>query len=262
MKILTNISGNQSNATWTLQSQQVTILDATNPGWPRAVILSTNGVRVSRGNNQAGFALSDLLLAAVGMEPNLTWPPIITANPNNTTANAPNATSFAGNANAETGVAIAYQWQKSTDNGGNWSNLTNAGVYSNVTTNVLNISNTTGLNGNQFRFVAVDVSGSNNSNAAILTVADPVILSVTNAVVGNAISMNVSAQGGSPLSYQWQNSNTNSDPWTNVVNGGIFSNATTNHFNISNFVTEHSNYYRPLVVDSAGNVAGTPVQIP
>lgn len=260
MKILSNITGSNSNANWTLQSQQVTILDAQNPLWPRAVILSSNGVRISRGNNSVGFPTEELILAAISLEPNLTWPPIVGTDPVNISANAPNATSFNIAATAE--VTITYQWQKSTDNGGNWSNVANGGVYSNATTNAINISNVTGLNSNQFRCVAIDVSGSTNSNNATLTVIDPTITNTSAVTASNTINMSVIAQGGSALTYQWQNSGDNGGNWGSVINGGIFANATTNHLNISNFVTEHNNYYRCFVSDSAGNAISNTIVIP
>jgi hypothetical protein len=50
----------------------------------------------------------------------------------------PTNTSFTVVANNAGGT---YQWQVSTDNGSNWSNLTNTGVYSTVTTATLNLTN-------------------------------------------------------------------------------------------------------------------------
>jgi hypothetical protein len=65
--------------------------------------------------------------------------------------------------------AITYQWQ--VDNGGGFANLSNDATYSGVTTTTLNINATPfSLNGYLYRCVATNVSGSTNSNSALLTV--------------------------------------------------------------------------------------------
>lgn len=68
------------------------------------------------------------------------------------------------------GVPQTYQWQANTGSG--FTNLTNTGVYSNVTTATLSISSVTGLTGVQYRAV-INATGAatKTSNAATLTVA-------------------------------------------------------------------------------------------
>ncbi len=68
--------------------------------------------------------------------------------------------------------ATVYQWQVSTDGGGSFGNLSNGGVYSGVTSTILTISNTTGLNGNRYRLIASESTepSSATSSAATLTV--------------------------------------------------------------------------------------------
>lgn len=51
-----------------------------------------------------------------------------------------------------TGITT-YQWQIQTGGSGSYSDLSNGGVYSTVTTATLNISASTGLNGNRYRVV-------------------------------------------------------------------------------------------------------------
>ena len=71
-----------------------------------------------------------------------------------------------------TGGTLSYQWQLSEDDGDTWANISNAGVYTTATTATLNISDNTGLDGNQYR-VAVSATGATtvNSTAATLTEA-------------------------------------------------------------------------------------------
>lgn len=71
-----------------------------------------------------------------------------------------------------TGGTIGYVWQVSTDAGDTWNDLSDAGVYSTTTTATLNISDNTGLDGNQYR-CKLSVTGATTvySDAATLTEA-------------------------------------------------------------------------------------------
>ena len=67
------------------------------------------------------------------------------------------------NSNAEFTVlamrAQTYQWQESTDNGANFININDAGIYTGTNTKTLSISNTEGLNGYIYRCVVTDGLG-------------------------------------------------------------------------------------------------------
>lgn len=98
----------------------------------------------------------------------------ITSQPANSTVTAPAAATFtvAATRSPATGT-LAYQWQRSTNGGTSYTNITNGGVYSGATTATLSISDSTGLTGNRFRAV-VSLTGADatpvNSTGAILTV--------------------------------------------------------------------------------------------
>jgi len=68
------------------------------------------------------------------------------------------------------GGTLTYQWQE--DSGSGFANITEAGVYTDVTTATLTITDNTGLDGNEYRCV-VSATGadSKTSNAATLTEA-------------------------------------------------------------------------------------------
>lgn len=70
-----------------------------------------------------------------------------------------------------TGGTIGFQWQVSTDSGSTWANLSNTGVYSTVTTDVLHISDNTGLDGNQYR-VTLSATGATTVNSAAATLTE------------------------------------------------------------------------------------------
>lgn len=97
----------------------------------------------------------------------------ISAQPPNRSVTAPAATTFTVTATTNDGGTLSYQWQVSTDGGTNYSNVTNAGVYTGATTATLSISNSTGLTGNRYRVRITSSGGSPalNSNAGTLTVA-------------------------------------------------------------------------------------------
>jgi len=91
-----------------------------------------------------------------------TLPPVFTTQPSNALACSGTAISFSIVATD----AVSYQWQLSTNNGSTWSNVTNGGIYTNVTLPTLNISNNATLANTIFRCVATGSGGSTNSNSA------------------------------------------------------------------------------------------------
>ena len=138
-------------------------------------------------------------------------PAAITTNPNSVTVCSTSGTSFTGSAS---GTSISLQWQISTDGGGSWSNLSNAGVYSGVLTGTLTISNTAGLNGNQYRLLATTASpcsNSGSSTAATLNVsAAPTITTqpvAQTVCAGSSVTFSVVANNAT--GYQWQKGGVN-----------------------------------------------------
>jgi len=71
------------------------------------------------------------------------------------------------------GAGSTFQWQ--TDNGTGFQNITNAGQYSGVNTNTLNVSNLNISNNNNQQFKCIVNFGEcpSTSNSAVLTVTDP-----------------------------------------------------------------------------------------
>ena len=94
--------------------------------------------------------------------------------PQNASVTAPAAATFvvAASLRGAAGGTATFQWQLSTDSGANFADITNGGVYSDATTSTLAISDSTGLDGNQYR-VVVSATGAADvtSSAATLTVA-------------------------------------------------------------------------------------------
>jgi hypothetical protein len=118
-------------------------------------------VAMARTTAQAGDGTDDAIASDAAFN--------ISTNPSNASVTAPAATSFVV---AATG-ATNYQWQVRLAAGGQYTNITNGGVYSTATTATLNISNSTGLNGNRYRCVVLNTTAgaSATSTSALLTVA-------------------------------------------------------------------------------------------
>ena len=95
--------------------------------------------------------------------------PVITSNPMDATIVSGNDTLFSVVAG---GGGLTYQWKVSTNGGASFSNLTNTGIYTNVTSPTLNLAGaTTAENGNMYECVVSGTcSPAATSAAAILTV--------------------------------------------------------------------------------------------
>lgn len=94
----------------------------------------------------------------------------ISAQPEDDSSVTGQAVTFSVTAAVAPTTTLTYQWQLSEDDGETWANISNAGVYTTATTATLNISDNTGLDGNQYR-VVVGATGATSvtSTAATLT---------------------------------------------------------------------------------------------
>jgi hypothetical protein len=131
-------------------------------------------------------------------------------------SNQPSNKSICAGANTSFSVVtsgVSYRWQVSTNGGANYSNLSNGGVYSNVTTATMNITSATAaMNNYMYRCVISGCSTPTTSNAGILTInANGSIASVTGSAsvcigASTAYTANsVVLGGGTGL---WSSSNT------------------------------------------------------
>ncbi|MFN5031167.1 MAG: T9SS type A sorting domain-containing protein [Flavobacteriia bacterium] len=94
----------------------------------------------------------------------------ITGNPvSDTVYNQVGNASFGISSN--TTIGVTYQWQVSTNGGSTWSNISNGGYYSGVSSSTLQVVNPiTGMSTYLYRCVLTNTCGSVNSNTAILYV--------------------------------------------------------------------------------------------
>lgn len=123
------------------------------------------------------------------------------------------------------------KWQVSVNGGSTYTDVSNGATYSgadNASLTVLNVS--TALNGNLYRLVATDGTGTTTSTGALLTVnASPVIPSSPH---GNTVCegniTGFAIANDATLTYQWQVSANNGNTWSNVDPGAGYVGSTTN----------------------------------
>jgi hypothetical protein len=149
-----------------------------------------------------------------------------------------------------TGSGLVYVWQRSNNGGSTWSDLLDVAPYSNTRTATLNISSVeSSFNGYLFRTKLIGSCGTVYTNNATLNITSPIISSHPTDVIGCAggnASFTVSSTGG--ISYQWQVSTDGGTVYNDIVNGGIYSNATTSTLNVTGVNISLNNYkYRSVL---------------
>jgi Metallo-peptidase family M12B Reprolysin-like/Secretion system C-terminal sorting domain len=108
------------------------------------------------------------------------------------------------NFNVVSTTATGYQWQLSTNGGGNWSNLSNTAPYSGVTTSALNITGALiAMNTYQYRVIVSGQCGSTITSVATLTVNPlPTVTAISSAAsICSGSSVNLTASGAD--TYTW-----------------------------------------------------------
>ncbi|HKR05002.1 MAG TPA: hypothetical protein VJY62_10230 [Bacteroidia bacterium] len=200
------------------------------------------------GTNSQGIGLDDVSLTA-----STCAPLSITTQPLASSVCAGNNTSFTITAAGPTG----YQWQEY--NGTVWNNLSNGGVYSNVTTATLNLTGVTaGLNNYQYRCVTTNGCSFVTSNAALLNVgaAFSITSQPSNAVtcIGSNTSFTVATTAGA-TAYQWQVSTDGGLTYSNLSNGAPYSNVTATTLDITGASAGLNNNLYQCVITNGGCTA-------
>ncbi len=218
-----------------LATLQINNIDNTDAGSYRVIVHSNCGTDVTS-------AIAVLTVnAATG----------ISVQPANLTQCAGTTASFTVTA---TGTApFTYQWQKFV--AGIWSNLSNGGDISGVTTANLQIANIDNTDAGSYQVVVHSACGPDvTSNSAGLTVnaataiADqPISISQC---AGTTALFTVNASGTAPITYQWQK--LSGGVWTNVTNDASISGATSATLQIININNTHAGDYRVVVHSACG----------
>ena len=142
--------------------------------------------------------------------------PAITAQPANTTVGAGSTATFTA---AATGYPIpSVLWQKSTDGGNNWTNITG---NPSATTTTYSFTTTKADNGSQFRAYFLNTYGNATTNAATLTVQYAPTISTqptsTSVNAGSTVNFTAVASANPAATVQWQKSTDGGLNWTNIT---------------------------------------------
>jgi beta-glucanase (GH16 family) len=186
--------------------------------------------------------------------------PGILASPDSQIAYIGDTVSF--NVSALGTAPFSYQWQATDSATDGFTNLTDGGPISGATSNVLTITSVTTNWADAYRVIVSNASGSvTSSPPAILKVLTiPVITSQPASqmqVAGNPASFIVAAIGASTISYQWQATNPVTGGFTNLLNGGNISGATSNVLTITNVTANGSLAYQVILTNHYGAVTST-----
>jgi predicted secreted protein len=180
----------------------------------------------------------------------------ISSQPSNSTICPGSNTTFSASSFDATG----YQWQVNTGSG--YTNLSNGGVYSGVTTSTLSITGaTTAMNNYQYQLVASGSCGSSvNSNPATLRINSPLSFTAqpSNRTVCSGSNTTISIGAANAIGYQWK-VNTGSG-FTNITNGGPYLGANTASLSINGVTsTMNNNQYQCEVTGCTNSLTSNSV---
>ncbi|SOE23669.1 Subtilase family protein [Spirosomataceae bacterium TFI 002] len=147
------------------------------------------------------------------------------------------------------GGSTVYQWQRSTNNGLTYGNISNNSVYSGVNTRTLNLVNIpASLHNSRYRCLINNYCQSSGALLSVIPIAT-VTSQPTNVEIceGNNAIFNIQAAGVG-LTYRWQVKTNASGNFVNVTDGGIYQGATTQSLQLSfPSASNNENQYRCLV---------------
>jgi hypothetical protein len=103
---------------------------------------------------------------------------------------------------------LEYLWQRSIDNGSNWSSLSNNDVFSGVSTLTLTIEEVSNqFDGDLFRLRVINDCGTSYSQPTQLSVTNPILVDAGDDIdlcYGEEVDIEISVSGGaSPYQYYW-----------------------------------------------------------
>lgn len=189
-------------------------------------------------------AMTWLRTYVASMDPPLR--PTFTHSPRDLTRTAGQSASFT--ARVRGNPTPTLQWQRSTDGGGSWSDISDDATFSGSTTATLTIASVTGdMSGHRFRLSGTNGVGSalTTYDAAITVQVPPSIsMQPVNATTtaGGVTTLSVTADGPGTLTYQW------------FLDGTAVAGATEATYRIPSTQAFHAGSYTVTVTNGDGSI--------
>jgi hypothetical protein len=198
--------------------------------------------------------------------------PTINTQPTSQAVTAPATATFTASLTAS-GGSVTYQWQRSTNSGSTWNNVTTGtgGTTNSYTTAATTVSGGNANNGDRYRLQGTDSNGTTTTNSVTLTVnaavtgptinTQPAAQTVTTPNTAT-FSVAATASAGS-LTYQWQRSTDSGSTWNSVSggSGGTTNSYTTPATAVTGGSANNGDRYRVQVTDSNGTTTSNGVTL-
>ncbi len=208
-----NVCQGLSSVVYTIPNDPTVTYSWTYSGTGVTIVGNTNSVLLNFSNTATGGQLIVTAVKTCGaaarvLQISMTNLPSFTTQPSNAVINSGANTSFtiAATGPPVTPSGLTYQWQVNTGSG--FTNLSNSGVYSGVTTSTLSLTAVpASMNGYQYQCIASGYCGPVNSNTATLTVNSLSVssspLNKTICVASNTSFTVAATSTGNGVTYQW-----------------------------------------------------------
>jgi hypothetical protein len=163
--------------------------------------------------------------------------------------------------------APAIRWQRSTDGGGSFVDLSDGLGISGAETATLTLATTAGMNGHRFQAIASNGIGADaTSNTATLTVTQVPVITTQPAdqatVAGGSATFVASATGSAPLTYQWYFTPANGQTPQALSNiSGKISGAQSASLTVVNVQSADTGDYVCVVTNDVGDATSNPAQL-
>lgn len=185
--------------------------------------------------------------------------PVITVQPSPQSVTQPATATFSVTATG----ATSYQWQRSTDGGSTWNNVSTGtgGTTNSYTTAATSVSGGNANNNDQYRCAVTNANGTTNSNGALLSVASSnVAPSFTTqpsnqTTTAGATATFIAAATGTPNpSYLWQRSTDGGTTWNAAPGTNTNASYTTPATSVSGGSANNGDRFRCVATNSVSSV--------
>ena len=242
---------------------------------PLAYQWRTNGVNLGNGGIVSGATTSTLTLTGISDPWALSYtvvvtnssgsatsspaatltvidPPVISSSPASQSVLVGATVNFTVSTSSGT-TPFTYIWQ--TNNGSGYATIGNGGIVSGATSATLTLTGVSTSYAQDYRVILSNAAGSATSSpAATLAVHVPAFIVVQpvsqTRIINQAASLSVTAAGDATLVYQWQQTNSAGGGFTNLVNGGPVSGATSSTLSISSLTANWASIYQVVVTNN------------